>query len=167
MAVMKEKDLYKAISRVGETQGKLRDQIQDALVSAMYYVMKDCNAQPLNNLLQAVGNAGNITAISHWATTMGPVYVKDGKLAVSKAAAKEAGVIDEDTFASHEENMRKVVWYDFAKEKNKAENVWDSAKGLDNYLSKLDKVDHALALVIRRAVDEYNGGKARAEMVQA
>ncbi len=165
MAVMKEKELYTAISKVGAAQGKLRDQIQEALVSAMYYVMKDRNAQPLNNLLQAVGNAGNITAISHWATTMGPVYVKDGKLVVAKAAAKEAGVIDEGTFASHEENMRKVTWYEFAKEKNKVANVWDAAKGLDNYLSKLDKVDHALAEVIRLAVAEYNGGKARAEVV--
>lgn len=162
MAVMEQKKLSQQIAALGKSSAEFRSKVQDALISAIYYGLKDHNAQPLNSLLDAVGNGVNIRAITHYATTFGPFYVKNERLAVSKAAAKETGVVSPETFEPLEAEMRKVEWWSFNKEGNKAQNVWDSVKRIDSFLGTLSKHDPALAEHLRKETAAFNGKRAQA-----
>jgi len=161
MSILTEKQLASKIAGIGKSSKAFREAVQEAVISAMFYVYKDNNAQPLNNLLSAVGNGTNVRALTHYCTTFGPVYVKDEKFAVSKASTKEAGIISEELFAEKEAEMRKVAWYDFNKENNKPQNVWDTATRLDSFLSKLDKHDHELAEHLKREALAFQGARSR------
>ena len=161
MSILTEKQLASKIASIGKSSKAFRDAVQEAVISALYYAYKDHNPQPLNNLLGALGNGSNVRALTHYCTTFGPVYVKDEKFAVAKSAAKEAGITSPELFAEKEEELRKVMWFDFNVEGNKAQNVWDTAARLDSFLAKLDKHDAELAAHLKREALAFQGARSR------
>ena len=136
---------------------KLRDQIQDALISCAYYAVKDGQVTPFNQLLEAVGTNTRVKGLTAWAETWGFVRIVHGKFELNKHARKEAHVRDEADFEAFEAAMRSAPsWYDIVP-KEKVESIFDASHYLTNVLAKLDKEGQKeLADVIEKAISAYN-----------
>lgn len=136
MAVMNAKKLSAAIKSIKTNAAKLRESIQDALVSCAFFAMKDGNTEPFNQLLDAVGSSTRIKGLTTWAETFAPVVVRDGKFALNKTAKKELSVTDEEGFAEYEVEMRKINWWEIVGEE-KAESIFDECKYMERVIKKL------------------------------
>jgi hypothetical protein len=135
MAVMSLNKLAAQIRSIKGNTHKLRDQIQEALISCAYHVAKDGQTTPFNNLLDAVDGTARLKGITMWAELYGFVRVKDERLVVNKQARKEAAVVDEESFADFEREMREgPKWYEIAG-KEPVKSMFD----LDNYAATVEK----------------------------
>lgn len=136
MSVMTSKQLAASIKNIRTASAKLREQIQEALVTCAYFAMKDGNTEAFNQLLDAVGSATRIKGLTAWAETFAPVVVRDGKFALNKTAKKSLDVKGEDDFTQYEVEMRKVNWWEIVEEE-KAESIFDEAKYMERVIKKL------------------------------
>lgn len=137
--VMNSKQLKNAIAGIKRNREKLQEQIQDVLIAATFYAMKDGNVTPFNQLLEAVGNATHVKGITIWSETFAPVMVRDGAFTLNKTAAKEHDVHSVEDFAGYEAELREAVkWYEIAG-KQKAVSIFDPAGYLGKAADKLDK----------------------------
>lgn len=156
MAILNSKQLTAKINSIKGNSTKLRDAIQEALISCAYYSIKDGDTGSFNRLLDAVGTNTRIKGLTLWAETWGCVRVKDGKFIINKSARSEMAVNDENDFAQHEAMMRAAVaWYDMVPVE-KASSMFDADAYLANVITKLTK-EHKddLAYVIENAIREY------------
>lgn len=164
MAILNPKQLTGKINSIKNNSTKLRDAIQDALISCAYYAIKDGDAGSFNRLLEAVGTNTRIKGLTLWAETWGCVRVKDEKFVINKAARADFDVKSEDDFADVEAMMRAAVaWYDMVPEE-KAKSMFDPANYLANVVSKLEKEHQAeLASRVRAVVDAFKAEKLALE----
>lgn len=155
MAVMNAKKLSASIKSIKGAATKLRENIQEALVSCAFYAMKDRNTEPFNQLLDAVGSATRIKGLTMWAETFAPVLVKEGKFSLNKTAAKELAVASEEDFAEYEAEMRKINWWEVAPAE-KAESIFDRSKYMDRVFKHLKEHNEGeLADALRDAEIAY------------
>jgi hypothetical protein len=156
MAILNSKQLTAKIKSIKGNSTKLRDSIQEALISCAFYAIKDGDAGSFNRLLDAVGTNTRIKGLTLWAETWGCVRVKDEKFIINKSARAEMSVNDENDFAEFESMMRAAVaWYDMVPAE-KATSMFDADAYLANVITKLTK-EHKddLAFVIENAIREY------------
>lgn len=156
MSVMTSKQLSITIKTIKRNREKLQHAVQEALISASFYAMKDGNVEPFNQLLDAVGNATRIKGLTMWAETFAPVIVRDGKFNLNKTAKKEIHVENEDDFAEYEAEMRAgPTWYEIAGEQ-KVQSIFDPAPYLGKVADKLEKEGYAdLAKQLRAVKGAY------------
>lgn len=139
MAVLNKVQFKNAIKSITKTREGLQSAIQEALISATYYAMKDRNAEAFNQICDAAGNAVYIKGITLWAETYAPVMIKDGSFVLNKSAAKEHDVLNEEDFAPIEAEIRQgVAWYDMAP-KQKAQSMFEPASYLATVAKKLER----------------------------
>ena len=157
MAIMSSKQLSSSIKSIKNNAAKLREQIHEALVSATFYAYKDGNTTTLDQIVEAVGNGTHKRGITMWVELVaGIAHVKEGKFALNKKIRNESGVTDEATFASIEEEIRKVAWYEVAGEQ-KVESVFDADKYLDNVVKKLTRENQTeLANMVKDLLISYH-----------
>jgi hypothetical protein len=139
MAVMSSVKLAAQIKSIKSNTAKLREAIQEALISCAYYAAKDGDPASFNRLLDAVGNSTYIKGLTMWAEIYGFVLVKNEKFVLNKKARSEAHVTDEASFAEFESEMRAgPKWYELVA-KQKPESIFDPNKYLDGVIAKLEK----------------------------
>jgi hypothetical protein len=135
MALMSLNKLSAQIRSIKGNAHKLRDQIQEALISCAYHAAKDGQTTPFNNLLEAVDGTARLKGITLWAELYGFVRVKDERLVINKKMRSEAGVTDEEDFKQFEADMRSgPKWYELAG-KEPVKSMFD----LDNYANTVEK----------------------------
>jgi len=156
MSVMTTAKLKLAIKSVAKSGEKFANDVQEALVSCAFYVMKDGNTTPLNDLLDAVGTGTRIRGLTVWAELFCPVRIKDDRFVLNKGAAKEYAVTDEASFAEYEETMRAAPRWDKIIGKEKAESIFDEGKYMERVIKKLIEEGEAeLAEVLKNAEMAY------------
>lgn len=163
--VLTSKQLAGAIRSINGNSTKLREAIQEALISCAYYAAKDGQVTPFNDLLQAVGTATRIQGLSLWAETWGFVRVKNGKFAVNASARKEQNITSETDFADYEDTIRAAApWFDMMP-KQVATSMFDASVYLDHVIAKLDKegANDAKAFLLE-AVQKYKQADALIKM---
>lgn len=167
MSVLNAKQLSAKIKSIKGNSTKLRDAIQEALISCAYYAIKDGDTGSFNRLLEAVGTNTRIKGLTLWAETWGCVRVKDEKFVINKTARSEMAVLNEQDFEQHEAMMRSAVaWYDMTPAE-KATSIFDAENYLNNVIAKLTKEGEAqLVVAIKNAVAIHNL-KMKAEAVEA
>lgn len=139
MAVMNPKALATSIKNISTNATKMREAVQEALVSAAYYAFKDGDTGPFNHILDAVGNGTHKKGITMWIEICAGIgRVKDGKIVLNKKVRGESAVTDEASFAEYEAEMRKVAWHEIAGVQ-KAESVFEATKYIDNVIKKLER----------------------------
>lgn len=168
MAILNAKQLNTKIKSIAGNSVKLRDAIQEALISCSYYAIKDGDVGSFNRLLDAVGTNTRIKGLTMWAEVWGCVRVKDGAFVLNKSARAEMSVTSEEDFADIEALMRSAVaWYDIVPAEQRT-SVFDANTYLASVVSKLAKENQdELAAVIKAAVDQFKNAKALAELKAA
>jgi hypothetical protein len=156
MAIMTKTQLSGAIRSIKTSRARLQDQIQETLISATFYAMKDGNVTPFNQLLDALGNSMHIKGVTMWAEVNAPVLVRDKAFTLNKTAAKALHVENEDDFAEYEADMRATAkWYEIAGPQ-KVESIFDPMNYLGKVADKLQKEGfEQLALEIRAAKGHF------------
>lgn len=157
MAIMTSKQLSAAIRSIKSNREKLQEQVHEALIAATFYAMKDGNATPFNQILDAVGNATHVKGITTWAETYAPVLVRDGQFTLNKTAAKEHDVKTLEDFGPYEAELRDgVKWYEIAG-KQKATSIFDPSDYLGRVAVKLTKEGFPdLALQVKAAAGAFS-----------
>lgn len=123
---MELKKLNTLISRIGKNAGKLRDDIQNALIGCAEQVVLHRNTTPFNNLFKAVGTGTRLEGMLKWASLYAPVNFKDGLVVLSDKQQKEMiATMTHDELAG--ELAQSEKWYAIAKPEPVA-NPWDSQK---------------------------------------
>lgn len=166
MALMTVTQLNRSIKSIKGNSTKLRNAIQEALISCAFHAAKDGQVTPFNDLLDAVGTSTRIKGLTLWAETYGFVCVKHEKFVPNKSARKDANVTDEASFAEFEKAMREgVAWYDMVAPEP-VRSMFDAGHYLDGVLTKLEK-ENCAALVpfLQTAIDEYNKKVAHEALV--
>lgn len=139
MPVMNMKALSKSIAQISKSSAAFATSVQEALISAAYYAMKDGNITPFNDILSAVGNGTRKKGITMWAELFAPVYIKEEKFAFSKKAALQFAILNEGDFAEYEAAMREgPLWCDIVG-KEKVQSVWSADSYLENVVKTLRK----------------------------
>lgn len=139
MSVLNRVQFKNAIKNIGKKREALQHDIQEALISATYYAMKDGNAEAFNQICDAAGNAVYVKGITLWAETYAPVMIKDGHFVLNKSAAKEHDVLNGEDFAPIEAEIRQgVAWYDIAP-KQKAQSMFEPSTYLATVAKKLER----------------------------
>lgn len=139
MSVLTKNQFNAAIRGISKNREVLQASVQEALITATYYAMKDGNAEPFNQICDAVGNAVYLKGITLWAETYAPVMVKDGSFVLNKKAAKEYNVLNEDDFAPIEGEIRQgVTWYDIAP-RQRAVSIFEPSGYLSSVAKKLER----------------------------
>jgi hypothetical protein len=139
MSVMTSKQLSSAIKSIKTNRVKLQENIQEALIAATFYAMKDGNITPFNQLLDAVGNATHLKGITMWAETYAPVIIRKGEFTLNKTMAKEHDINSEADFAPYEVEIRAgAKWFEIAGEQ-KVVSIFDPANYLGKVADKLAK----------------------------
>ncbi len=156
MTIMTTKQLSAKISSIGKSAEKFAGDVQEALIHCGFYVMKDGNTTPLNQLLDAVGTGTRLKGLTTWAELFLPVRIKDERFVVNKHAAKEQRVSNEDEYAEYRAAMEAAPRWDKIVGKEKPESIWDSGKYLARVIKKLsDEGDAELAEAIKAAELAY------------
>lgn len=139
MSVLSKTQFKSMVKRLTKSREALQTDVQEALITATYYAMKDGNAEPFNQICDAVGNAVYLKGITLWAETYAPVMVKDGSFVLNKKAAKEHNVLNEDDFAPIEAEIRQgVAWYDIAP-RQRAVSIFEPSGYLSSVAKKLER----------------------------
>ena len=113
MSVLTIKQLKTQIVSVRGNSVKLREQIQEVLISCSFHAMKDGQVTPFNDLLDAVGKTAKAENIALWAKKHGCVLVKNERFTVNATARKERPVTSEADFEEYEAEMRaSTPWYE-------------------------------------------------------
>lgn len=156
MSVLSKTQFNKAVKGIAAKRETLQNDIQEALITATYYAMKDGNAEPFNQICDAVGNAVYIKGITLWSETYAPVLIKDGSFALNKSAAKEHNVLNVDDFAPIEAEIRQgVTWFDIAP-RQKAASMFEPSSYLGRVASKLEKEGFPeLGIELKRLAGKY------------
>lgn len=156
MAIMNPKKLAQTIGAVGKASERFAEVVQEALISCAYYAMKDGNVTPFNQLLDAVGTGTRIKGLTAWTELFAPVHVKDERFVLSKAAAREFHIKDEEDFTEYESAMRGAPRWDKIVAKEKPESIWDTSKYMDKVYKKLDaQGEHDLVAALKDAELAY------------
>lgn len=165
MSIMSSIKLSAQIRSIGANSKKVREQIQEALISCAYYAAKDGNTNPFNQLLAAVGTATRIKGLTAWGEVYGFVQVKSGKFILNKTARKEANVTDEASFAEFEAVMRSSpMWFDIVPAETIA-SIFDASHYLSGVIAKLEKEGVAdVVPFITEAIEKYNNSVALKEL---
>lgn len=166
MSVMNSTKLSAQIKSIRGNTAKLREQIQEVLISCAYYAVKDGDVGAFNRLLDAVGTATRVKGLTLWAETWGFVRVKNEAFVLNKAARNEQGaVLNESDFAPMEEMMRAAPkWYEMVP-KEKVASMFDAGVYLTHVIEKLGKEGQSdVAKYIEAAVEQYNKDMAIKEL---
>jgi hypothetical protein len=161
MTIMTTVKLSAQIRSIKSNSKKVREQIQEALISCAYYAAKDGNTNPFNQLLSAVGSATRIKGLTLWAETYGFVLVKNEQFALNKSARTKHPVLNEQDFEQYEKAMREApMWFDMVPAE-KAVSVFDVSSYLSNVIAKLEKENcDGLVPFLERAISEFNAVEA-------
>ena len=156
MALMTTKQLAGQIKSIKSNTKKVREQIQEALISCAYQASRG-NLNYFNAILEAVGTATRIKGLTLWAETYGFVVVKNEKFVLNKSAVKEANVTSEEDFVEFEKVMRaSPMWFDMVP-KESVQSIFDAGHYLSGVLTKLQKENcDELVPFIKKAIDDYN-----------
>lgn len=146
MSVLNLRQLSAQIRSVRGNSIKLREQIQEVLISCAYHAMKDGQTTPFNDLLDAVGNTAKAENIALWAKKHGCVQIKQDRFTINKDARSKVQVSSEEDFEPYEAEMRAdTPWYDMTPNSPEPK-PFDLAKYLEAVKKHLVK-NHAEALV--------------------
>ena len=153
---MEVKKLNALITSIGKHAGKLREDIQEALIGCAEQVVLHRNTTPFNNLFKAVGTGTRLEGMLKWASIYAPVHFKDNAVVLSDKRQKEmVATMTPEELAEALGTSEK--WYSIAKPEPIA-NPWDSKKFaetlalyLENAAKKADKQDPELAKLIQTA----------------
>lgn len=154
---MELKKLNGLISSIKKNAGKLREDVQSALIGCAEQVITHRNTTPFNTLFKAVGTGTRLEGMLKWASLYAPVHFKDGLVVLSDKRQKEmANTMTVEEIAS--ELAASEKWYAIAKPEPIA-NPWDSKKFaetlalyLENAAKKAEKNgDAALATLVKDA----------------
>lgn len=156
MSVLSKSQFTRAVKSIASKRETLQSDIQEALITATYYAMKDGNAEPFNQICDAVGNAVYLKGITLWSETYAPVIIKEGRFVLNKSAAKEHSVLNEEDFAPIESEIRQgVTWYDIAP-RQKAVSMFEPSSYLGRVASKFEKEGFPeLATEVKRLAAKY------------
>lgn len=156
MSIMTKVQFSKTVKGITKNREALQDAVQEALITATYYAMKDGNSEPFNQICDAVGQAVHIKGITLWAETYAPVMIKDGSFVLNKSAAKEHNVLNEEDFAPIEAEIRQgVTWYEIAP-KQKAQSMFEPSAYLSSAAKKLEREGFPeLASEMRRVAGKF------------
>lgn len=138
MQLMSNIKLAAQIRSINTKSSKLREQIQDVLISCAYHAMKDGQITPFNDLLKAVGSNTRVKGITMWAEKFGCVMVKDDKFVLNKSAKAKTDVTCEDDFAPYYAEMVASKWYDVAPKEVKT-SIFEATTYLDGVAKRLEK----------------------------
>jgi hypothetical protein len=154
------------IGVVGKSKDKLRDQIQDLLVSCAYHAAKDGQVGPYNMLLDAVRDTARVRGITMWIETYGFGHVQKDRIVVSKTARKEANVTDLASFAEFAKSMEEgAKWYEIAP-KEQISSIFDPVRYGMSVKGKFEKEGLAdLGLEVEKLVVSFMA-KRNAEISQ-
>lgn len=161
MQLMSTAKLSAQIRSIKGNSTKLRQQIQEALISCAYYAVKDGQVTPFNQLLDAVGTNTRIKGLTLWAETFGFVLVKNEKFVLNKSARNEADVKTEADFQPYYDAiMAGPTWFEIVP-KETAKSIFDPSTYLSNVIKKLETEGVAdVVPYIQKAIDEYNQAQA-------
>lgn len=165
MAVMTSKKLASQIKSIKSNSKKVREQIQEALISCAYQASRG-NLNYFNDLLDAVGTATRIKGLTLWAETYGFVRVQNEKFVLNKSAVKEAHIESEADFVEFENIMRaSPAWFDMVS-KEVVRSAFDAGNYLASVLAKLEK-ENCVEVVpfLVKAIDDYNKKVAHDNLV--
>ena len=150
----------------------MRDEVQDALVAATYLcIAHSGGTTPMQQILDAVGNAAHRQGISTWLETFAPIRFVNDKILLHKdnwaKLDKEAALADFDKhmqdIGANEEGK---LWYQIAKEHNATPSIFNPESRINSLLKALDGHEYGtLAQYIREAVDKYNSAQDLADKV--
>jgi hypothetical protein len=171
MSIMTSVKLAAQIKSIGSNTTKLREQVQEALVSCAYYAAKDGDVGPFNRLLDATNGAVRLKGITMWGELIAQVVrIKDEKFILNKKVRNEMNVTDEASFAPFEAEMRKVAWWEVAG-KEKIQSVFDPVTYLGSVTEKLKKegfADMAAAIAdLTEAAKKNDALKTLAERLES
>ena len=137
MALIANAVLSSRIANIRRNKDALRLDVQEVLVSVAYQAARG-NANPANELLEAVRDTVNIKGITLWLETFAPLIVRKDAFAINKGMAKTMHVTDEASFAQYEVEMRKVNWWDMAPPQ-KAKSIFEAGNYLDGAFDRMAK----------------------------
>ena len=139
MSVMTPKVLSANIDRIKANAESLRGEVQECLIACAFYIMRDGNTTPANDLLAACTKARiERTAVTAWLENYAPCYVKQDKIEVSRERRREIRVENEKDFIAHEVEMRKVKWYELTKI-TPARSIFDPVGYIEKVAKKMEK----------------------------
>ena len=141
MALIAKGVLSSRITAVKASKEAFREDVQEVLVSCAYQAALG-NANYANELLDAVRDTIYIKGLTIWLETYAPLRVSQDKFIINKGMAKTMHVVDEESFAPYEAEMRKVRWWEMTAQQ-KARSVFDAVDyvgdALDRISAKLQK----------------------------
>lgn len=156
MSVMTAKQLTSKITGLGKRANTFADDVQEVLISCAFYAIKDGNTTPANDLLDAIEGPTRIKGITMWLELYAPVHVKEGRIALSKGAAKQYDVKSEADFTEFEKEMRDSPRWDTIVGKEARVSIWDAGKKIDSLVKQLKEHGEAgLAEALRNAEIAY------------
>lgn len=133
--MIEARKLTALIKSIKGNAGKLRENIQSALIGCAYHAQVHRNVAAFDQLFEAVGNGTRIEGMTRWVKKYAPVHFVDGVATLSDSRQKDY----KGEAAEYEAELAdSAKWYDM-QPKNDVQKEWDSVAELDNVISLLDK----------------------------
>lgn len=163
MTIMTSEQFSRGLTKIAKHSAVFNRMVQELLISAAFFAFKEGSTTEFNRLITACGNGVHLKAITMWVeliSGIGRVY--KGEIVLNKKVRDMSGVVDADTFAPFEKEMRQVNWWEVTGEQ-KAESVFDEGAYMKRVISKLTKEGYAgLAEALQQAELAYLAQAARA-----
>lgn len=137
MAIIALGVLSNRIANIRKSKEAFRADVQEVLVSVAYQACHG-NANPANELLEAVRDTVNIKGITLWLETFAPLIVRKDAFAINKGMAKTMSVASEADFAPYEVEMRKVNWWELAPAQ-KATSMFEADSYIEEAIARMAK----------------------------
>lgn len=118
--------------------------VQELLIIACYFALKDGNTTPLNTILDMAqnGKSIDIDRITRWVENHSQVaFIKKGVFTLNKKTREAQVVTDEASFAPVEKHLREMAWYD-SMPKQIAKSVFDLEEKAEAFIKQLLKHQH-------------------------
>lgn len=132
---MDSKKLNSLISTIGKNAGKLREDIQQALIGCAFHAQMHRNTDPFNRLFEVVGSGTRLEGMLKWASLYAPVHFKEEKVILSDKRQKEALITAAECLAALQQAEK---WYALATPE-KVSNPWDSGDFAKKVMEQLVK----------------------------
>lgn len=159
MSILSKSKFNGTIRSIRTSKAKLAELVHVALVTAAYHAhSRHGNAEPFNQVLDAVGDALHVSAISKWAEQFGCVRIEKGRFVLNKAKHKTDRIEDEDQFAERAAELLAGERWDSLNEGQAARtpSIFAPDAAIDRLVAKLtSKGEAGLAEAIAKAALSY------------
>lgn len=159
----------RALASISKSTATFREGVQDALKQATYLCIKNSGGTtPFQQILDTVGGAAHRQGILTWMESFAPVRMVKDKIVLHKdnwtKLDKDSALADFDLFMEQVgANAPGKAWYQIAKAQNTTTSTFNADNRIDSLIKALATHELAgLAAVIRKAVEGYKAGAAKA-----